>query len=284
MKENNTDLGNPFIKAGTSMLLNKASSKNKINEIVTGRNKSDVELEIYKAENRRKNNILVFKVFMGIALSYGSYRFGKKLIKNFTEKQQSPKVQYAKRLRVAMFPSGIKWLPDGTNEKEIKKVAYEIVNNPTVSFSDVQIAYKKLYSDSLSDHLQKELNSEEYGDLMKILSETYNPNEDNNNPNYYTNGKMIVMSKDTDMYGDAMDIFAKQTLKKNSYFKNASTTGNTKKVAFVGYFNKQTRIEIKQNNGNKTAWLNADGIKTLPFTNENIAKFRSAKYLPYNLK
>jgi len=284
MKDSNKDLGNPIVKAGVSMLLNKASSKNKTNELVTGRNKSDVEIEIYKAENRRKNNILVFKIFLGVALSYGGYRVGKKIIKNFTEKQQSPKVQYAKRLRVAMFPSGITWLPDGTNENEIKKIAYEIVNNPTVSFSDVQTAYKKLYNDSLSDHLQKELNSAEYGELMQILSETYKPNEDNNNPNYYSHGKMVVMSKSTDMYGDAMDLFAKQTLKKNSYFKNATTTGKTKKVAFVGYFNKQTRIEIKQNNGNKTAWLNSDGIRTVPFTNENISKFRNAKYLPYNLK
>jgi len=253
-------------------------------ESVTGRTASDVELEIYKSENKRKTRNSIAKGVGIVGIIYGGYRVTKAIIRNKSEKDQSPVVQYAKRLRVAMFPSGTTWIPDGTNEQAIMDVAYEISNNSTIDFSDVQNTYKKLYNHSLSDHLQKELDSNEYAKLLNVISKTYEPDKDKENPQYYSAGKMVVMTKKTDLYKELYDIFSSQTLDKNSIFINVVTTGRKEKVAFVGYFNKQTRIEIKVSKGTKTVWLNADGIITVPRTKENLLKYKNAGYKLYNLK
>ena len=272
-------LSNPII---TSIIASKLKQEPKT--IVTGRTKSDVELEIFKAESKRKNINTIAKGTGILVGAFILYKGAKLIIKNKTEKDQSPQVQYAKKLRVAMFPSGTTWMPDGTNEQAIMKVAYKIANNTEISFSDVQKAYKKLYNDSLSVHLQKELNSSEYEALLQVISNNYSPEKDTENPEYYANGKMIIMTKSTSLYKDLYDVFESQNLKAKSFFINAVTTGNTKKVAFVGYFNKQTRIQIKIVNKSKTVWLNADGIITVPRTKENLLKYKNAGYKMYNLK
>ncbi len=265
-------------------LANKVASKTDKKVPVTGRTESDVQLAIYEAERKRsiRNNIAKFVV--GTAIVFAGYKVTKKIIKNKSEQDQSPAVQYAKRLRVAMFPSGTTWLPDGTNETEIMNIAYAVSNDPAVSFSDVQKSYKKLYNDSLSVHLQKELNSKEYAKLLNVLSDYYEPEKDKENPRYYSEGKMVVMTKESYLYKELYDVFSSQTLNKNSIFTNVVTTGRKEKVAFMGYFNKQTRIEIKQVNGAKTIWLNADGVLTAPRTKENLLKYKNAGYKLYNLK
>jgi len=270
-----SNLGNPII---TSLIASKITEKK---PVVTGRTESDIKLEMYRAENKRKLKNNIAKGVAGFLIVFATYKVAKKIIKNNTEQNQSLDVQFAKRLRVAMFPSGQTWIPDGTNEKAILDVAYEIVNSSDVEFKDVQKSYKKLYNNSLSDHLQKELNSEEYTRFLTVISNTYNPDKDKENPVYYKE-KMVVMTKETSFYHDWDDIYSKQKLKANSFFLNVVATGKVKKVALVGLFLKETRIEIKADNG-KTRWLSADGIVTANNTVENKNKLKKKGYTAYIL-
>ena len=264
---------------------NKLADKNN-NQIVTGRTQSDVELAIYQAERKRKSRNNIIKSVGVLAVVAVGYKLTKKVIRNRTDKDQSPEVQFAKRLRTAMSPSGVWWLPDGTDESGLMKVAYEIANNNDVQFYKVQSAYKKLYNETLSKHLESELDTNEYTKFLNIVGDQYNVDSDKENPVYYASGKMILITKKTPMFKERDDYFSVQTLPKNSFFINAMTTGREKTMVDAvtgGAIFKQKRIEIKKVKDSKTRWLDAEGIITKAFTKENMLSYKNSGYKAYKL-
>jgi hypothetical protein len=264
----------------------KATDKRNQNRIVTGRTKSDMDLAVYQAEQRRKTRNNILKGVVGLVVVAGAYKIGKNIIKNQTDKNQSPEVQYAKRLRTAMSPSGIWWIPDGTYEKGVYQVAYEIADNPEVSYKQVQKSYKKLYGKNLSEHLEGELSTDEYTKFLNIVDKTYNPETDKDNPQYFSPGKMVVMTEKTSMFKEQGDYFSTQTFPENSFLINAMTTGREKTFVDLvtgGSIFKQKRIEIKKVKDSKTRWLDAEGIITKAFTKENLLDYKNKGYRAYKL-
>ncbi len=276
----NNDLGNPLVKAAITKGISKIVEYNSAE-----RTKPNTELAIYNAEKRRqtRNNLLTG---LGVlALGFAGYKGIKYIRANNANKDQSPQVQLAKRLRVAMFPSGTKWIPDGTNEVEIMKVAYEISNNTELKFSDIHTSYKKLYNDNLSVHLQKELNSSEYAEFLKVVADTYKPADDNENPEYFAEGKLVSFTAETNYFEESGDYGKDGTMKKYSFFTNAVATGKQKNYEDItgGIFWKKKRIEVKQINGSLSKWFNAEEIKTMEFTEENKNSLKSRGYKGYKL-
>lgn len=255
----------PMITAAVIDKMGKKKEAKQQRTAVTGRSAADVNLEIYEAEGRRKRKNNIAKGVGVIIGGFIVYKVGKKIISNITDRDDSPEVQYAKRIRVAMSPSGIWWIPDGTNEKAIMKVAREIADNEDVDFSNVQTAYKRLYGKSLSKHLEGELDTPEYTKFLKIVSPDYDPEKDKERSDYFKYGKAILIINDTSLYKDKGSYGKLQTLQRNSIFTNAVTTGREWTVVDVvtgGILFKQRRIEIKKVNGNTTRWLNAADIGT----------------------
>lgn len=253
---------------------------------VTGRTASDVKLALYEAERKRKNRNTILKAAGAAVVIFGGIKITKKIIKNQTDKNNSPEVQYAKRLRTAMSPSGIWWLPDGTNEKGVMNVAYDISNDDNVRFRDVQNAYKKLYGKNLSEHLESELDTNEYTKFLSIVSDSYNADSDTENPVYFSKGKMLVFTEKTPMFREREDYFSAQTLPKNSFFINATTTGREKTMVDVvtgGAIFKQKRIEIKKINAAKTMWVDAEGVLTDVWNKENLLKYKNKGYRAFKL-
>ena len=264
----------------------KAIDKRNNKQIVTGRTPSDLDLAFYQAEQKRKTRNYILKGVVGLVVVAGAYKIGKNIIRNHTDKDQSPEVQYAKRLRTAMSPSGVWWLPDGTDEKGLMKVVYEIANNPEVKFKDVQSSYKKLYNANLSTHLEGELNTSEYTKFLNIVGEEYNVEHDQDNPLYFSSGKMVVMTEKTSMFKEQGDYFSTQTFPENSFLINALTTGREKKYVDLvtgGAIFNQKRIEIKKVKDTKTRWLDAEGIITKSFTKENLLEYKNKGYKAYKL-
>jgi len=280
----NDSLGNPVIK---SLIASKIANKAEQKESVTGRTQSDVKLALYEAERRRKNRNTVLKGIGAAVVIFGGVKITKKIIKNQTDKNNSPEVQYAKRLRTAMSPSGVWWLPDGTNENGVFEVAYDIANDETVRFRDVQTTYKRLYGKNLSEHLEGELDTDEYTKFLNIVSDTYNSDTDNKNPVYFSKGKMLVFTEKTPMFKERDDYFSAQTLPKNSFFINATTTGREKTMVDVvtgGAIFKQKRIEIKIINGTKTMWADGEGVITDVWNKENLLNYKNRGYRAFKLK
>ena len=259
----------PIIAAAVIDKIGKKKETGSQKANVTGRSSADVELAIYQEERKRKNKNNIAKG-VGVVVGVGVLYFvGKKIIRNVTEKDDSPKVQYAKRIRVAMSPSGIWWLPDGTNEKEIYEVAYDIADNSDVSFSDVQTSYKRLYGKSLSKNLESELDTPEYKKFLKIINPDYEPEKDKGRSDYFSYGKAVLIVNNTSLYKEKGSYTKLQTLQQNSIFTNAVTTGREWTVVDVvtgGLIFKKRRIEIKKTGGNTTRWINAEdiGVKEMP--------------------
>ncbi|MCF6183095.1 MAG: hypothetical protein L3J56_00470 [Bacteroidales bacterium] len=269
-----------------SIIANKANKMTEKKTPVTGRTESDVKLALYEAERKRKTRNIILKSVGAAVVIIGGVKITKKIIKNQTDKNNSPEVQYAKRLRTAMSPSGVWWLPDGTNERGVMSVAFDISNDDTVRFRDVQNAYKKLYGKNLSEHLEGELNTDEYTKFLNIVSDTYNADTDKENPVYFSKGKMIVFTEKTPMFKNSSDYFSVQTLPKNSFFINATTTGKEKTMVDVitgGAIFKQKRIEIKLINGAKTMWTDAEGMITDIWSKENLLKYKNKGYRAFKL-
>jgi hypothetical protein len=278
-----SSLGNPIIKSLVASKIAKAQ-KPKAKSNATN---ADVKLAIYEAERRRKNRNTILKAVGATVVIFGGYKIGKNIIKNQTDKNNSPEVQYAKRLRTAMSPSGIWWLPDGTNEKGVFKVAYDIAADETVRFKDVQNAYKKLYGKNLSEHLEGELNTQEYTKFLNIVDDTYNGQTDKDNPSYFSQGKMVVFTEKTPLFKERDDYFSSKTLPANSFFINALTTGKEKTMVDMvtgGMIFKQKRIEIKMIGGSKTMWTDAEGMITDVFNKENLLTYKNKGYRPFKLK
>jgi len=281
MKNNN--LGNPIV---TSLIASKIAQKGEQKKPVTGRTESDAEIALYRYEQKRKSRNTILKGIGAAVVIFGGIKISKKIIKNQTDKNNSPEVQYAKRLRTAMSPSGVWWLPDGTNEKGVMHVAYDISNDDTVRFRDVQNAYKKLYGKNLSANLEGELDTEEYTKFLSIVNDTYNADTDKENPVYFSQGKMLVFTEKTPMFKEREDYFSAQTLPKNSFFINATTTGREKTMVDVvtgGAIFKQKRIEIKIINGSKTMWVDAEGVITDTWNKENLLNYKNKGYRAFKL-
>jgi len=269
-----------------SIIASKANKRAEKNTSVTGRTESDVKPALYEAERKRKTRNTILKGIGAAVVIIGGVKITKKIIKNQTDKNNSPEVRYAKRLRTAMSPSGVWWIPDGTSEKGVFNVAYDIANDETVSFRDVQTTYKKLYGKNLSEHLEGELDTEEYTKFLNIVSDTYNSDTDKENPVYFSKGKMIVFTEKTPMFKERDDYFSAQTLPKNSFFINATTTGREKTMVDVvtgGAIFKQKRIEIKIINGTKTMWIDAEGVITDNLNKENLLKYKNRGYRAFKL-
>ena len=277
------DLGlHPII---ATALVKKAGNMTEKKAPFTGRTESDVKLAVYETERKRKNRNNIAKGVIGLVVVVGGVKIVKKIIKNQTDKDNSPEVQYAKRLRTAMSPSGVWWLPDGTNEKGIIEVAYNIADNPEVQFRNVQTTYKKLYGKNLSEHLEQELDTDEYTEFLNIVSDEYNAGQDAENPTYFSKGKMIIFTEETPMFKEFGDYFSTQTLPKNSFFINAYTTGEIKVMVDVtGLLWKQKRIEVKMLKSQKSWWVVADGILTDELSNENLLKYKNKGYRTFKLK
>ena len=281
MKNNN--LGNPIV---TSLIASKIAQKGEQKKPVTGRTESDAEIALYRYEQKRKSRNTILKGVGAAVVIFGGIKISKKIIKNQTDKNNSSEVQYAKRLRTAMSPSGVWWLPDGTNEKGVMHVAYDISIDDTVRFRDVQNAYKKLYGKNLSAHLEGELDTEEYTKFLSIVNDTYNADTDKENPVYFSQGKMLVFTEKTPMFKEREDYFSAQTLPKNSFFINATTTGREKTMVDVvtgGAIFKQKRIEIKIINGSKTMWVDAEGVITDTWNKENLLNYKNKGYRAFKL-
>lgn len=94
----------------------------------------------------------------------------KKIRLNITERKsgEDENVQYAIVLKMAMNPSGSRWMRsfDGTNRNEIFNTAMKIDN-----MTKVARAYKSLYGSSVYQDLQKELNITDYNKFIAILEE-----------------------------------------------------------------------------------------------------------------
>jgi len=240
-------------------LANKALNMTEKKPAVTGRTAFDTELEIYNANRKQKRRLNLVK---GIGITAGiilTIKGMKKVIKNQTDKDNSPEVQYAKRLRTAMSPSGVWWMPDGTNEKGIMAVAYEIADNPEVSYRDVQNAYKKLYGKPLSEHLESELDTDEYTEFLTVVSDDYNPENDRNRQSYVKYGKPVVTLKEASLYKTKDSYTRDRVIEKNSTFINVITTGRTEPESFWN----QKRIELKKIGSNVTRWMNLDDVASI---------------------
>lgn len=94
----------------------------------------------------------------------------KKIRLNITERKsgEDENVQYAIVLKMAMNPSGSRWMRsfDGTNRNEIFNTAMKIDN-----MTKVARAYKSLYGSSVYQDLQKELKITDYNKFIAILEE-----------------------------------------------------------------------------------------------------------------
>ncbi len=249
---------------------------------IKGRNADDVNLEIYKLEQKRKfrKNILI-----GLGITVGvlvSAKKIKKIIKNKTDKENTPDVQFAKRLRTAMSPSGVWWMPDGTDEKGIMEVAKDISNNSEVKFNNVQTAYKRLYNSSLSDDLQSELSTSEYTEFLSLTDDNYDPATDRKTQEYINN-KLVITIKDAALFKEKNDTFSYRTIPQKSVFTNVVTTGRYEESGFIN----KKRIEVKKVDGNIVRWMNFDEIATvsgsfeIPVTNTFAAKLKNKGYKLY---
>lgn len=226
----------------------------------------------------------VVKITAAIGLLYGASIIVKKILKNSTDTDSALDVQFAKRLQVAMFPSNQTWFPDGTNENEIFKIGYEIANN-RIEFKEVQNSYKKLYNHNLNDRLQSELNSSDYAKFLKLVSPTYIADEDKDNPVYFNEGKIIYVTEKTAIFKNVGDYFSVATLPAYSYLSNALTTGNQRDYVDAvtgGLIFKQKRVEVKHASSNLVRWLDAEFVKTMPNTKENLNTVK-AKYKGYQI-
>lgn len=74
----------------------------------------------------------------------------------------------AQRAFAAFFPSGNTWLPDGTNESELYKIAGELYVRK-IPFATFTSVYQKLYNRVFVNDLNEELNSNELTTFYDFL-------------------------------------------------------------------------------------------------------------------
>jgi len=84
-----------------------------------------------------------------------------------TETPQGYAAEYAQRLKSAMH-SSYSWMPDGTDEESMFKVAAEMHKSQT-SFAQVAKAYESIFARSLVEDMESELDSSDYENFMYAL-------------------------------------------------------------------------------------------------------------------
>jgi hypothetical protein len=248
----------PLVQAA---LINAAANKmSQPKQVTTGRSSADVQYEIYRTEQKRKRRRNTMYVIGGIAALYFGTKQVKKLIRNQTDKSDTIEVQLAKRLNIAMHPTGIRWLPDGTQESEVFTVAEEIAGRG-IEYSEVQKAYQKIFGISLSEEFQSELDSKEYTKLLKIVSPEYALEKQR--AKVYA-GKIVITIKDAKLYKKSNSPVSFASIELNSVFSNAVTTGN------IEFGINKTRFEIKALDSGKTIWMDSGDVGTI----SNIANIK----------
>jgi hypothetical protein len=137
-------------------------------------------------------------LFGGLLLTY---HLGKKLIEELQKggaerrADDSPEVQQAMLLRMAMNPSGVSWMMsfDATLVDKIMEVGRVITNLDAVGK-----AYRDLYRDSLLTDLQSELSADEYQRFITLV--TSNPGKEKSNgksspPNQFAKPQVLIVAK-----------------------------------------------------------------------------------------
>lgn len=116
---------------------------------------------------------LVIYSTLGIGTTTGIFFLGrflyKKAVANSTEKkslEEGNPATYAKQLKMAFENDN--WLGWGTNVTQVNQIFKEIPSKS--SYQKVQAAYFNLYSKSLNSDLESELSSDEYNEVIRILS------------------------------------------------------------------------------------------------------------------
>ena len=130
-----------------------------------------------------------------------TYHLGKKLIEELRKggaerrADDSPEVQQAMLLRMAMNPSGVSWMKsfDGTQVDKVMEVGRVITNLDAVGK-----AYNDLYRDSLLTDLQSELSADEYQRFITLV--TSNPGKQHNGntstpPLQFAKPQVLIVAK-----------------------------------------------------------------------------------------
>ena len=112
---------------------------------------------VHKLKNIKANDTLKFTL-AGILLLGGGWFVGRQIKKALEEKKSEnaanqvdsndPKraeaTVLAQRAYAAMFSTGATWFPDGTNEKELYRIATQLYQRG-ITFTFFQDTYKNLY-------------------------------------------------------------------------------------------------------------------------------------------
>jgi len=237
----------------------------------TGRTRHDAELAIYRAEQRNKNLKTGFKIVLGAGLIFGIVKGIKKLQHNNSSKDNSAEMLFAKQISAAF---GSNW--DGTNEELLFQTAYQIQKS-NIAFVKVQKAYKKLTNNDLLADLKSEVSAAEYAKFVNIVSSSnYKPEEDTQNPDYYSAGKIAVFkSSGGDFYKEASDVFSSNTLTEAGFVTDFLTTGITQ----MSWGTKMVKLKaVSYNNIN---WVKDEEVKLYPLS--AISDLKKKGYSAYTL-
>ena len=140
----------------------------------------------------------------GLLLAGGlllTYHLGKKLIADLkqsgTERRadDSPEVQQAMLLRMAMNPSGVSWMMsfDTTRVDKVLEIASSITD-----LDQVAKAYRDLYQDSLLTDLQNELSTVDYQKFITLVSSNPKKQQSSNTsapPVQFAKPQVLIVAK-----------------------------------------------------------------------------------------
>jgi len=128
-----------------------------------------------KARDDRLRNLKVVAVYSALGLGTATgvvlliRHFYKKAKKNKVEKNsltEGDPATYARQLKMAFENDN--WMGWGTNNEMVMQVFHSMPSKAT--YQKVQNAYATLYNRSLTADLEDELSSEEYNQVVSILS------------------------------------------------------------------------------------------------------------------
>jgi len=197
----------------------------------------------------------------GLTLFFVVRNAAKNKKRDNTENDQSAVAQIAKQFDIAMHPINWgHWFPDGTDEKSIFEAAYRIINEK-INLPEISKAYQAITKGrNLMSDLRSELDSSEYQKLQQILSDTYSPANDTENPG---NPGYFMTIADGEFYKKPKDNFGIK-FKGGYAVGNALLTGN--KTPYYRYALTPIKIgdllELKTFD-NSTLWVKEDRVKKL---------------------
>lgn len=134
-----------------------------------------MKMKHLKARDDRLRNVKVVAVYsaLGLGTATGIFllvrHFYKKARRNVVEKRSltdGDPATYARQLKMAFDNDN--WMGWGTNTDMVMQVFQSMPNKAT--YQKVQNAYATLYNRSLTADLEDELSSEEYNQVVSILS------------------------------------------------------------------------------------------------------------------